>query len=78
MSVDQNRLREILHRNMFLRKKQKQENWAADDDRQSAILPLLKKMDVTQTEVFRRAVDREPNFFENLSKEMEVKMEQHQ
>ena len=78
MSVDQNRLREILHRNMFLRKKQKQEILAADDDRQSAILPLLEKMDVTQTEIFRRAVDKEPNFFENLSQEMEARMEQHQ
>jgi len=66
MTNTQSRIRELIARNVVLKKSVKDDILAAPDDKQAEILPLLEAMDTDQTKMMRKVIKKDPDFFENL------------
>ncbi|WP_170956129.1 hypothetical protein [Cohaesibacter gelatinilyticus] len=71
MSKHSNRLHELLNRNLFLGNETKRQLLEADENTITGILPELEAMDAEQTRVFKGAVQRNPDFFDDWSEAIE-------
>ena len=56
----------LLGRNLFLSKEIKAQIVESDAEAQKAILPILVEMDEKQTLLFRKVLEKNPNFFGDL------------
>lgn len=71
MTYIDTQIQELLGRNLFLAKKEKNEILAESQETKKELLPLLEAMDEKQTEIFRGAVQRNPDFFEDWGNAIE-------
>lgn len=66
MTNTQSRIRELIARNVVLKKSVKDDILAAPEEKQAEILPLLEAMDADQTKMIRKVIKKDPDFFEHL------------
>ena len=69
MNKTDDRIRELLDRNLFLSSETKARILAADGDTKREILKEeLEPMDKEQTRIFRDRLERNPNLFEDMTR----------
>jgi len=59
-------IKKLLQRNLFLPPELKQKILASSPAKQTEILPLIESIDGKQTDLFKRALAKNPHFFADL------------